>query len=68
MGFKIDNAHVDVWLSKMEATIKNITFLAVVGNLGVNQLMEREVVTTITTKAVFTKEPKWTTLMAKNVC
>jgi hypothetical protein len=30
--------------------------------------MEREVVTTITTKAVFTKEPKWTTLMAKNVC
>jgi hypothetical protein len=42
----------------MEATIKNITSLAVVGNLGVNQLMEREVVTTITTKAVSTKEPK----------
>jgi hypothetical protein len=29
--------------------------------------MEREAVVAITTKATFTEEPKWTTVMAKNV-
>jgi hypothetical protein len=29
--------------------------------------MERKVITTITTKAASTKEPKWTMVMAKNV-
>jgi hypothetical protein len=36
MGFKTDSSHVDAWLSKMEATIKNIAFLVVIGNLVVN--------------------------------
>ncbi len=30
--------------------------------------MERKAATVITTKAAFTKEPKWTIVMAKNVC
>jgi hypothetical protein len=51
----------------MEAAIKNITSFVTVGNLVVNQLMEREVATTVTTKVVFTKEPKWTTVIAKNM-
>ncbi len=50
-----------------EVTIKNIASLAAVGNLVVNQLMEHEVATTITTKAAFGKEPKWTMVMANNV-
>ncbi|CAM6069356.1 unnamed protein product [Sphagnum tenellum] len=67
MGLKIDNSHVDVWRSKMEAAIENIASLAVVGNPVVNQLMEREAAVTITTKATSIEEPKWTTMMAKNV-
>jgi hypothetical protein len=30
--------------------------------------MEREAAKDVTTKAVCAKEPKWTTVMAKNVC
>jgi hypothetical protein len=30
--------------------------------------MEREKTTAITAKVVFTEEPKWTTVMAKNMC
>jgi hypothetical protein len=29
--------------------------------------MESKVITTVTTKAAFTEEPKWTMVMAKNV-
>jgi hypothetical protein len=67
MGFKIDNSRVDMRLSKMEATIENIASLAIIGNLVVNQLMEREATVALTTNATSTKEPKWTTMMAKNV-
>jgi hypothetical protein len=67
MGLKTDNSLVDVWLSKMEATIENIASLVAVGNLVINQLIEREATTTITTKITFMEEPKWTTVMAKNV-
>jgi hypothetical protein len=67
MGLKTDNSHVDTWMSKMEVAIENIAFLAVVGNLVVNQLMEREATTVVTAKATFAEEPKWTTVMAKNV-
>ncbi len=66
-GFKIDSSLVDVWLSKMEATIENIAFLAVVGNLAINQLMECKATVVVTTKAAFVKEPKWTIVMAKNM-
>jgi hypothetical protein len=68
MGLKIDSSPVDARLSKMEAAIENIASFATVGNLAVNQLMEREATTTVTTKVTSTKEPKWTTVMAKNVC
>jgi hypothetical protein len=68
MGLKTDNSFVDVRLSKMEVAIENIVSLMAVGNLALNQLMEREVVTTITAKAAFAEEPKWTTMMAKNMC
>jgi truncated hemoglobin YjbI len=67
MGFKIDNSHVDAWLSKMEAAIENIASLTAVGNLVVNQLMEHEAVVVVIAKVASTKEPKWTTVMAKNV-
>jgi hypothetical protein len=67
MGFKIDSSHVDAQLSKMEATIENIVSFTGVGNLAVNQLMEREAAIALTTNAAFAKEPKWTTVMAKNV-
>ncbi len=67
MGLKIDNSPIDLWLSKMEAAIENIAFLVTVGNLVVNQLMECEAIVAVTTKAMFAKEPKWTTVMAKNV-
>jgi hypothetical protein len=67
MGFKIDSSPVDARLSKMEAAIKNIMSLAAIGNLVVNQLMEHEVVVTVTAKVMFIEEPKWTTMMAKNV-
>jgi predicted proteasome-type protease len=46
----------------MEAPIENIVSLVVAGNLTVNQLMEHEAATTTSTE-----EPKWTTVMAKNV-
>jgi hypothetical protein len=51
----------------MEAAIKNIVSLVAASNLAVNQLMEHEVATPITAKVTSTKEPKWTTVMAKNV-
>jgi hypothetical protein len=36
MGFKTNNSLVDMWLSKMEAAIKNIASLVAAGNLAVN--------------------------------
>jgi hypothetical protein len=54
-------------MSKMEATIENIASLAIVGNLAINQLMEREAGTNVTTKVAFTEEPKWTIVITKNV-
>jgi hypothetical protein len=67
MGFKTDSSFVDMRLSKMEAAIKNIVSLTAAGNLAVNQLMEREEVAVITTKVASMEEPKWTTMMAKNM-
>jgi hypothetical protein len=67
MGLKTDNSPIDARLSKMEATIENIASLAASGNLVINQLMEHEAATVVTSKAVSAKEPKWTTVMAKNV-
>jgi hypothetical protein len=58
MGFKTDNSPIDMWLSKMEVAIENIVSLAAIGNLAVNQLMERKVAMTVTTKATSAKEPK----------
>jgi hypothetical protein len=52
----------------MKAAIENIASFMAVGNLAVNQLMEHEATTTIIAKAAFVEEPKWTTVMAKNVC
>ncbi|CAK9204898.1 unnamed protein product [Sphagnum troendelagicum] len=68
MGLKIDNSPVNARLSKMEAAIENIASFVAVGNLAVNQLIEREAAATITTKAMSTKEPKWTMVITKNVC
>ncbi len=56
-GLKTNSSHVDARLSKMEAA----------GNLTVKQFMEREAAVAITTKAMHTEEPKWTTVMAKNM-
>jgi hypothetical protein len=67
MGLKIDSSPVDAWLFKMEAAIKNIVSLEAVGNLAINQLMEREAAVAITSKATSAEEPKWTTVMAKNM-
>jgi hypothetical protein len=67
MGFKTDSSPIDMRLSKMEAAINNIVSLEVVSNLMVNQPMEHEVATIVTTKAAFVEEPKWTTVIAKNV-
>jgi hypothetical protein len=67
MGLKTDTPPIDARLSKIEAVIENIAFLVVIGNLAVNQLMERETTMVITAKAVSTEEAKWTTVMAKNV-
>jgi hypothetical protein len=64
MGLKIDSSLVDARLSKMEAAIENI---AAAGNLAINQLMEREAAMAITAKVASMDEPKWTTMMAKNV-
>jgi hypothetical protein len=52
----------------MEAAIENIAFLTAAGNLAINQLMERKAVVVVITKVVSMEEPKWTTVMAKNVC
>jgi hypothetical protein len=51
----------------MEVAVENITFLVAIGNLAVNQLMECEVALAFIAKAVPVKEPKWTTMMAKNM-
>ncbi|CAM6053232.1 unnamed protein product [Sphagnum tenellum] len=51
----------------MEVAIENIPSLMIVGNLMVNQLMECEVTTTFIADIAFVNEPKWTTMMAKNV-
>jgi hypothetical protein len=67
MGIKTNNSPVNARLSKMEAAIQNIASLIAIGNLAVNQLMECEAAVAITAKAAFAKEPKWTTVMAKNV-
>jgi hypothetical protein len=67
MGLKTDSSPVDVRLSKMEAVMENIASLTAVGNLVVNQIMERKAAMALTTNVTFTKEPKWTTVMAKNV-
>jgi hypothetical protein len=67
MGLKTDNSPVDMRLSKMELAIKNIVSLATAGNLVVKQLMECKATATVTTKATFAEEPKWTMMMAKNV-
>ncbi|CAK9208663.1 unnamed protein product [Sphagnum troendelagicum] len=51
----------------MEVAIENIPSLMIVGNLMVNQLMECEVTATFIPDIAFVNEPKWTTMMAKNV-
>jgi len=66
MGLKTDNSPIDTRLSKMEATIENITSLTTSSNLAINQLIKREVTATVTTKATSAEEPKWTMVMAKN--
>jgi hypothetical protein len=55
MGLKTDSSHVDAQLSKMEVSIENIASFATVGNLAVNQLMEREVATVLITNATSVK-------------
>jgi hypothetical protein len=67
MGLKTDSSLVDTRLSKMEAAIENIASLTAVNNLVINKLIDHEATTTITTKFTFAKEPKWTTVVAKNV-
>jgi hypothetical protein len=68
MGLKTNISPIDAWMSKMEATIENIASLATVGNLAINQLMERRAAMAVIAKATFTEEPKRTMMMAKNVC
>jgi hypothetical protein len=67
MGLKTDSSPIDTRLSKMEAAIENIASLTTANNLAVNQLIQHKVTMTVTTKAMFVEEPKWTTVMAKNV-
>ncbi len=67
MGLKTNSSLVEAQLFKMEATIENIASFTAIGNLVVNQLMEHEAATAIIAKAAFAEEPKWTTVMAKNV-
>jgi hypothetical protein len=67
IGFKTNSSPIDARLSKMEVAIENIMSLTVVGNLVVNQLMEHEAAMVITAKVAFAKEPKWTTVIPKNV-
>jgi hypothetical protein len=52
----------------METTIKNIASFAAVGNLTINQLMERKAVVILTANVAYVKESKWTIVMAKNMC
>jgi hypothetical protein len=68
MGLKTDISLVDARLFKMEVTIENIASFTAAGNLAVNQLMEHEAAMVITAKVAFTEEPKWTMVLAKNVC
>jgi hypothetical protein len=68
MGLKSDSSFVDMRLSKMQATIENIVFFTAIGNLAVNQLMERKVAMALTTNVASTKEPQWITFMAKDMC
>jgi hypothetical protein len=58
MSLKIDSSLVDARLSKMEVAIENIVSLMIVGNLAVNQLMERKAAMAVTTKAASVEEPK----------
>ncbi len=67
MGLKTNNSPIDAWLSKMEVAIKNIVSFTTASNLAVNQLMEREAITIVTTKVASIKEHKWTMVMAKNM-
>jgi hypothetical protein len=67
MGLKIDSSLVDARLSKMEVAIKNIASFVAVGNLAVNQLMECEAATVVIAKVMSSEQPKWTTVMAKNL-
>ncbi len=67
MGLKTDSSLVDMRLSKMEVAIGNIVSLTAVGNLAINQLMQRKAGTAITAKVASIEKPKWTTVMAKNV-
>jgi hypothetical protein len=67
MGLKIDSSLVDARLSKMEATINNIASAVTVGNFAINQQIECEAAVLVITKVVSAEEPKWTTMMAKNM-
>jgi hypothetical protein len=70
MGLKTDSSLINARLSKMQAAIENIASLAVVGNLAINELMECEATTTVTAvtaKVTSGEEPKWTTVVAKNM-
>jgi len=57
MGLKTDSSPIDARLSKMEVTIENIASFATVGNLAINQLMEREAVATVTAKLRLWRSP-----------
>jgi molybdopterin-biosynthesis enzyme MoeA-like protein len=67
MGLKTDSSPIDMQLSKMEATIENIMSFMAASNLADTQLIKCEAIATVTTKATFAKEPKWTMVMPKNV-
>ncbi|CAK9263843.1 unnamed protein product [Sphagnum jensenii] len=67
MVLKTDNSPIDAPLFKMEAAIENIASLTAVSNLAVNQLIECETVVALTVNVTFADEPKWTTVMIKNV-
>jgi hypothetical protein len=67
MGLETDSSLADVRLSKMEAAIENIMSFVIASNLAVNQLMECKAAVVVTAKAAFAEEPKWTTVIAKNV-
>jgi preprotein translocase subunit SecF len=58
MDLKINSSHVHARLSKIEVAIENIKSFTAVGNLAVNQMMERKVAMVVTTKVVYVEEPK----------